>query len=66
MFNQDFNRVTAMSTTAILFADENTGSTLPQSVLPTIQNRTINRLADHLGSLYVEGNAAYDSYILTS
>ena len=51
-----------MSTTAIHLIDVNAVLTTPTSLLPTIQDPSTNRLADHLGSLYIEGNTNCDSY----
>ena len=48
-------------TTPIHLLDVNTVLTVPKSLLPTIEEPSTNRLADHLGSLY-EGNENCDSY----
>ena len=46
-----------MSMTAIHLVDANT---VPKSFLPTTEEPSANRPADHLGSFYVEGNNLYD------
>jgi len=51
-----------MSTTAIHLVDVNTIIRVPESLLPTNQDPSTNRLADHLGSLYIEGNRNCNSY----
>jgi len=48
------------ATIAIHLMDANAILTVPESLLPTIQDPSTNRLADHLGSLYIEGNTNYD------
>lgn len=53
---------TAMTTTPIHLVDVNTILTVPEHLLPTVQDPSTNRLADHLGSLYIEGNRNCDSY----
>ena len=51
-----------MSTSPTNLVEVNTILMVPESVQPEIRDSTTSRLANNLGSLYVDGNAACNSY----